>query len=43
MLNIMSKENYLSLLDDGLHPNSKGYDFMYENIKQFLIENKLIE
>jgi len=37
-----SKLNYKFLLDDGLHPNSKGYQKMYDFIKKFLIEQKLI-
>jgi acyl-CoA thioesterase I len=39
---IMIKENYQELLKDGLHPNSKGYDFMFNIIKTFLEKNKLI-
>ena len=35
--------NYTKLLGDGLHPNSEGYDKMYESIKEFLIEKELIE
>jgi len=39
---IMGKENYAQLLGDGLHPNSAGYDFMFEKIKTYLEENKLL-
>jgi lysophospholipase L1-like esterase len=35
-------KNYSQLLEDGLHPNSDGYDFMYEKIKENLIEYKLV-
>lgn len=35
-------KNYINLLQDGIHPNSKGYDEMFEFIKNFLLENKLI-
>ncbi len=38
----MKKENYHKLLKDGLHPNSKGYDSMYQKIKNFLQKYKLI-
>ncbi len=31
------------LLEDGLHPNSEGYEMMYSIIKDFLVENKFIE
>lgn len=37
-----SKLDYKALLIDGLHPNSKGHEKMYELIKDFLIENKII-
>ena len=30
-------------LEDGLHPNSQGHEKMFERIKEFLIENKIIE
>jgi len=43
MFEEFSKLNYLELLDDGLHPNSKGYDKMYGLIKEFLIKEKIIE
>jgi lysophospholipase L1-like esterase len=42
MLEILIKENHIKLTDDGLHPNSKGYDFMFEKIKDFLESNKLL-
>ena len=42
MLSIMSKERYDLLLDDGLHPNSKGYDFMAQQIIEFLKERELL-
>lgn len=29
-------------LQDGLHPNDNGYDFMFEEIASFLEENKLV-
>jgi lysophospholipase L1-like esterase len=43
ILDVMSKENYPLLLEDGLHPNSKGYQFMYEKIKEFLIKEGLMK
>jgi len=38
------KLNYKDLLDyyDGLHPNSKGHEKIFETVKDFLIENKII-
>ena len=42
ILTKMSQEDYPKLLVDGLHPNSKGYDFMYGIIKDFLVKEKLI-
>ncbi|MBU1198963.1 MAG: hypothetical protein KKF46_08495 [Nanoarchaeota archaeon] len=35
--------DYKVLLDDGLHPNSEGYEKMYEQIKEFLVEKEMIE
>ncbi len=37
------QENYPKLLVDGVHPNAEGYKIMYEIIKKFLIQNKIIE
>ena len=34
--------NYVKLLDDGLHPNAKGYEKMYEIIKESLVKHKII-
>ena len=42
MFESMSKEAYPKLLEDGLHPNSKGYDYMFDTIKGFIENNKLI-
>lgn len=38
----MLATNYEEMLFDGLHPNSKGYDFMFTEIKKFLGEKKLL-
>ena len=38
-----SKLNCKELLYDGLHPNTLGYEKMYELIKDFLILNKIID
>ncbi len=43
MFKKFSKLNYLKLLDDGLHPNSEGYEKMYELIKKFLIQENIID
>ncbi|MFT4312663.1 MAG: SGNH/GDSL hydrolase family protein [Candidatus Woesearchaeota archaeon] len=42
MFHKFSLLNYQKLLDDGLHPNSQGYEQMYQLIKEFLIDNKII-
>lgn len=36
------KQNYKTLLEDGLHPNSKGHKIIFETVKTFLEEKKLI-
>lgn len=38
----MLVKNYKKMLADGLHPNSKGYDFMFEKIKEFLLKDNLL-
>ncbi len=30
----MSKKDYKKMLSDGLHPNSKGYDFIFNKVKK---------
>jgi lysophospholipase L1-like esterase len=30
-------------LIDGLHPNSQGHQKMFERVRDFLLENKLVE
>jgi len=34
--------NYQELLEDGLHPNSKGHKKIFEIVKDFLIKNNLV-
>ncbi len=36
------KINYKDLLEDGLHPNSKGHEKIFETVKSFLFEKKII-
>lgn len=36
------KLDYKKLLEDGLHPNSEGHQKIFEIVKDFLIENKII-
>ncbi len=36
------KKDYRNMLDDGLHPNSEGHEKMFDIIKDFLIQNKII-
>ena len=38
MYGLLGKED----LEDGLHPNSAGHEKMFQKIKDFLIENKII-
>jgi lysophospholipase L1-like esterase len=37
-----SKVDYKKLLDDGIHPNSKGHEKIFQAVKKYLIENKII-
>ncbi len=30
------------VLQDGVHPNSKGHEIIFENVKEFLIKNKIV-
>lgn len=36
------KSDYKILLEDGVHPNSKGHEKIFETVKDFLIEKKII-
>jgi len=36
------KSGYKKLLQDGLHPNSEGHEKIFEIVKDFLIEDKII-
>ena len=38
-----NKLNYEKLLEDGLHPNSEGHKKIFEIIKDFLVEYKVIK
>jgi len=37
------KEDYKDLLEDGAHPNSEGHQRIFETVKNFLIQNKIIQ
>jgi len=37
------KSDYKNLLEDGLHPNSEGHKKIVEDVRDFLIKNKIIE
>lgn len=37
-----SNLDYRKLLKDGVHPNSEGHELIFETIKNFLVENKLV-
>ena len=43
MLDEFSKIDYKKLLEDGLHPNSEGHQKMFEIVRDFLIERKVIK
>ena len=36
------KENYIMTLEDGIHPNEKGYDLMFKHVREFLIKDNLL-
>lgn len=35
--------DYVHLLSDGLHPNAQGYDVLFQLIKDFFLNHKLLE
>ena len=37
------KTDYKNLLEDGVHPNSDGHKLIFEEVKKFLVEKKIIE
>jgi lysophospholipase L1-like esterase len=40
----LMKQSYLkNLSEDGIHPNSKGYDIIYSVMEKYLLENKVLE
>lgn len=38
----MLMENYMKLLEDGLHPNTKGHEFIYNKVIKYLEENEIV-
>jgi lysophospholipase L1-like esterase len=42
MFEELIKENYQNILKDGVHPNSEGHKKMFEIIKNYLIQNKIV-
>ena len=34
---------YKPLLDDGLHPNTEGHKKIFERVKAFLLEKKILD
>lgn len=42
VLNEFGKGDYKSLLQDGLHPNTRGHQKIFGIIKNFLVKNKII-
>ena len=41
IFNDWMRSDYKNLLEDGLHPNSKGHKNIFEVVKNFLIKNKI--
>lgn len=39
---LMLKKNHKTLLEDGLHPNKKGYKFVFIKIRNFMKKNDLL-
>ncbi|MCK5332274.1 hypothetical protein KAJ41_00225 [Candidatus Parcubacteria bacterium] len=37
------KLEYKKLLENGLHPNSKGHEIMFEIVRDFLFQNEIVE
>ena len=37
------KSDYKKLLEDGLHPNSVGHKKIFETVKDFLVQNKIVK
>jgi len=37
------KSDYKKLLEDGLHPNAAGHEKIFEVVKDFLIQNKIVK
>lgn len=42
MFKRFKKENYIKLLEDGLHPNSEGHELIYQTVKNSLSETSVI-
>ena len=45
LINIIDKfieSDYKSLLEDGLHPNSAGHQLIYETVKEYLSDKRLL-
>ena len=42
LFEIFSKLHYKKLLDDGLHPNIRGHEKIFENVLKFLEKNSII-
>ncbi len=42
IFNEFQKLDYKKLLEDGVHPNSKGHSLIYETVKDYLVAKKII-
>ena len=38
----IANSDYITKLADGLHPNTEGYDWMFEKVKGFLIQKEIL-
>lgn len=38
-----TNKNYQNLLEDGVHGNAKGYELIYEEVKNYLLNNNIIK
>lgn len=38
----VKNSDYRDLLEDGIHPNSKGHERIFETVKDYLVENEII-
>jgi len=42
MFDKLMESDYIKTLDDGIHPNSEGHQKIFELVREYLVENKII-